>query len=43
MARGKDFLLAFLFILSETNIKDMTAFLRVFGLDQRKWLKSVFN
>lgn len=43
VARGKHFLLAFLFILMEANSKDMTAFLRVLGLDQRKWLRSVFN
>lgn len=36
VARGKDFPLAFLFILIEASIKDMTAFLRVFGLDRRK-------
>lgn len=43
MARGKDFLFAFLFILIETSIKGMTTFLSVFILEKRKWLSSVFS
>lgn len=43
MARRKDFLLIFLFIVTEMNIKGIRAFLSVFKLDKRKWLRNVFR
>lgn len=43
MAREKDFLLAFLLVLTETNSKSTTTFISVFSLHKRKWLRSVFG
>lgn len=43
VARRKDFLLIFLFIVTEMNIKGIRAFLSVFKLDKRKWLRNVFR
>lgn len=43
MARGKDFLLDSLFLLTDSNTKGRTTLPSVFSLDKRKRLRSVFQ